>query len=263
MLERYRLDWRAAASLILVETLLGTGCGSSPTAPSGPSLSIIGAVSDTVSRAVAGARVELISGLDAGQFTTTDAMGYFTLKGRLAGGTLSFRITKAGFALFERTVDLSVVGQRVPLTLVPNALLNLAGTHTLTLTADPACSTLPTVAQSRSYNAFITPTSNPALLTIHLDRATFTNDQATATASVAADAVRFDLIGPYHPDLGGFSESLGGGTSFSFWVQGLAETHPGTDVVSGNMYGTIGVFGPGLAHAMCQSYSHLLTLTRQ
>ena len=96
---------RTPGGIVLLMVVLGfAGCsGSSPSAPAPGSqpppgaFFIRGTVSDTAFRPLAGARVEVVDGRQAGLATTADAKGVFSLIGTFDDAT-RFRATKEGHA---------------------------------------------------------------------------------------------------------------------------------------------------------------------
>jgi hypothetical protein len=170
---------RFAAILFL--TLAGASCGehrsvppsvtapspiapSALTAPPGGSLFMRGTVSDTAFRSLAGARVEVVDGPQAGLSTTSDARGEFSLTGLFDDAT-RFRATKEGYVTATRTLQPFCAACNpnwwINFSLeVPAAPVNVAGDYTLTFVADSGCGTLPDEVRTRTYTATIAPASN-------------------------------------------------------------------------------------------------------
>jgi hypothetical protein len=136
-------------------------------APTLPEFRLSGSVRDTASRSLGGSRVEIVAGPNAGTFTTTNEHGRFSMPGSFTG-VVTVRASKDGYTPETMTVPSPRALDRLPATggwdwsmsfdlapLGPSA--NLAGMHTLTLTADRACTTLPQEARTRTYTATITP----------------------------------------------------------------------------------------------------------
>src|SRR5206468_3096412 len=96
---------RMSRAIVLVAAI-GFGCGESrnATPPLTPSSSasvalqqsLSGYVADTAFRAVAGARVEVVDGPQAGLSIVSDAVGQFTYTGTFAS-PVTFRISKDGY----------------------------------------------------------------------------------------------------------------------------------------------------------------------
>ena len=152
-----------------------TGCGSSrplvgpssvPPAP--PPLSVTqvtGYVSDTAFRALAGVRVAVLDGRQAGVAATSDAGGRFSLSGEFDDAT---RFHASRDDLPGATLTLA---QRCPTCAGPRFLYfrlavfdppaNVAGDFALTFTADVSCASLPAEARERTYAVTIAATPDP------------------------------------------------------------------------------------------------------
>ena len=145
-----------------------TGPGAGPAAPAQPvppnnRTSISGNVSDTAFRPLAGARIEVVDGPQAGLATVADASGSFTLVGDLDGNT-QLRASKDGHVAVTTTPAASCPPCNPPryisfsLELVAPSV-NIGGNYSLTFTADPACTAIPSELRTRAYAATVTPTS--------------------------------------------------------------------------------------------------------
>jgi hypothetical protein len=151
------------------------GRGAAPRAtPTGPSLApqavpqpvgnqLAGLVFDSAFRPLAGARVEVLDGPQAGTSTMTDARGQFRLTGTFDDAT-RFTATKDG--------HIASTGTRSPycaacnpnwwihLLLAPvGPPVDLAGNYTLTFSVDGGCVALPDDVRTRTYAATIAPMS--------------------------------------------------------------------------------------------------------
>ena len=157
----------------MIGGLLLTGCDTeTPAAPSiaiptGPTvvatppvgLDVSGMVSDTGLRRLAGAKVEVLNGPQAGNVATTDANGQFGFSGVFDDET-RFRASKDGHEsgvarlgpYCERCNPHRWVYFYLALPVPP---ADLAGDYTLTVFADDACSILPAEARTRTYTAKI------------------------------------------------------------------------------------------------------------
>jgi hypothetical protein len=164
---------RSVLLLAMAQAL--TGCGSShplvgPSSipPATPPLrvnQVTGYVSDTAFRALAGVRVAVLDGPQAGLAATSDAAGRFSLSGEFDDAT-RFQATRDD--LPGATLTLA---QRCPTCTGPRFLYfrlavfdrpaNVAGDYMLTFTADAACTSLPAEARTRSYAATIAATPDP------------------------------------------------------------------------------------------------------
>jgi hypothetical protein len=156
------------AFLVLAQGIAAVSCGSrgsaATTAPSAiVGLPVIGAVQvrgsvyDTAYRTLAGARVEVVDGPQAGLSTTADSRGEFSLAGTF-DDTTRFRATKDGYVTATRTrsanswitFELGVVAPSV----------EIAGDYTMTFVADGSCVTLPDELRTRGYATTIPVTAN-------------------------------------------------------------------------------------------------------
>jgi hypothetical protein len=130
-----------------------------------------GSVTDTASRALAGATVQIVGGPTAGMATTTDDHGRFLMPGTFTG-TATVRASKDGYEPETTALPPSIPpGRSVPLpppgevvrwdmgfSLQPDGpSANLAGVYTLTLSTDSSCTTLPEEARTRTYTVTIVP----------------------------------------------------------------------------------------------------------
>jgi hypothetical protein len=170
------------ALLLFVHGLAGCGrsTSASPGAPSPvaqpvPSgqTQLAGIVFDSAERPLSGARVEVLDGPQAGQWTLSDSTGSYRFTGTFDDVT-RFRATTTGYV--------PAIGTRGPLCaqcnpnwwlyffLQPNGpSTDLTGDYTLTIAADPACSDLPASARARTYTARIAP----AVYGLHPPETTF------------------------------------------------------------------------------------------
>jgi hypothetical protein len=163
------------AGVVLLASLEFAGCGASPTtlAPSGmptavPSVpsgvrSIGGFVLDTGFRPLAGARIEVLDGPQAGAIASADSAGQFSVSGAF-DTTTRFRASKDGYIGATQTWSCSVgicpgvanaqpwLGFYLAVVAPP---VNIAGTYTLTFVVDRACADFPNELRVRNYNATI------------------------------------------------------------------------------------------------------------
>ena len=121
---------------------------------------IPGSVFDTAFRPLAGVKVEIVDGPQAGASVTTDTAGQFSFSGTFIGA-VTFRATKEGYLIATQTLDLSVSRHSCCISfslksLNPSLTLE-AGTYTLTVTADNACKDIPSDLRTRTYTATIMP----------------------------------------------------------------------------------------------------------
>lgn len=279
---------------VVLMALACASCGSSNpiTGPdlrqqtvSGPQRTVSGSVQDAAFRPLAGAQVAIVG---TRLSTVTSADGRFELTGGISS-PLTVRAAKEGYLTETQAFDWP------PCTILPGSAQCLVSTHlgtvfrlesqavdisgdyTVTLSADNACSDLPSEARSRTYSASIVPDS-PARTrySITLQTPTGRDQEAGFEAGVTGDflALRFrldpglvDQIAPnvYVAAHGGASATVVPGAallaatfdgyieycrlkdSSAFPREGCADPTPGQ---------------PGnFAH--CQSRNHRLTFTRR
>ena len=172
-----RFHWfrgsQATVMLLLVAQAFVTGCddqgGSAPVVrgPTEPTRSpaalagepVRGTASDSAFRPLAGARVEILDGPQAGMSTTSDARGDFGFMATV-DDTTRFRASKEGHVTATATIqpacDRCNPSRWVHINLdVLDPPVNLAGHYTLTLAADSACATLPDELRTRTYDATV------------------------------------------------------------------------------------------------------------
>jgi hypothetical protein len=211
----------AAVLLVLIVSLGVAGCGGSPSTPTdarqpapqpapppAPSSTpqLAGIVYDSAERPLSGARVEVLDGPQAGQWTLTDGTGSYGFNGTFDDAT-RFRATLTG--------HVPAIGTRGPrcapcnpnwwlyFFLQPDgASADLTGDYTLTIAADPACSDLPASARARTYTARIAhavyarhPPETTFKLTV--DGASFVSGYGTLDVFVAGSAVTAE-VGDLH-----------------------------------------------------------------
>ncbi len=156
--------------LCLGLALLTGGCGGSPSTPTAarplapqpvPSSTtqLAGIVYDSAARPLGGARVEVLDGPQAGQWTLTDGTGSYGFNGTFDDAT-RFRATMTGHMPATGTRG-AFCAQCHPnwwlyFFLQPDGpSADLTGDYALTIAADPACTDLPTSARERTYKARI------------------------------------------------------------------------------------------------------------
>lgn len=118
--------------------------------------SLFGFVSDTAFRPVAGASVEVMSGPQAGLVTLSNASGGFAFEQDVASPS-TVRAVKEGYTIGTGTSILTSDGRAyVGFSLASlSPPVAIAGTYTLTVTADSACRELPDDVRTRSYPAIV------------------------------------------------------------------------------------------------------------
>jgi hypothetical protein len=288
----YRQLLRVAIALALVQGL--AGCNSSPSkSPSAPSPAppavaqpaasqLAGKVYDSAFRPLAGARVEVVDGPQAGRSTAADAMGNFSLAG-VFDDTTRFRATKDG--------HLAGIGTRGPhcdrcnpnwwlyFYLSPLAPpVNLAGNYAVTFSADSACPGLPTDVRTRTYAATIALAPNPdhpadTMFRMTLSGPPFLDDYKRFDIFVAGDYVS-GWLGDLH-GAPGLVEQIGANTYVTLggWFGGMVAG----STISASFDGVVerceltSEWGSRrncsaeqvVAHAQCASTNHRLILTRR
>ena len=166
-------DMRRHLGLLVL--LFTVGCDNAqlpaqPTAPlPAPTLQefrLTGSVRDTASRPLSAARVEVIAGPNAGTVTTTNERGRFSMPESFTG-VITVRASKDGYAPETTSIPSPRALERLPaggasnwdmsFDLAPlGPSVDLAGLHTMTLTADRACTNLPEAARAHLHrNDFI------------------------------------------------------------------------------------------------------------
>jgi hypothetical protein len=287
----HRQLFRIVLALVLAHGLAGCG-GSKGAAPSAPSsapvavpppnqLQMAGTVSDSGFRHLAGARVEVVDGPQAGTWTLTDAGGEFRLAGTF-DDTTRFKATKEGHIAVTSTLQAHCAPCNpnrwihffLPL-VAPSA--NIAGDYTLTFTADSACAVLPNTV--RTYAATLVPVTSsyhPAntLYNGTVSGAAFLEGYNGFVVGVAGDYIA-GWIGDLHGDPG-FVEQVAPTTYFALGGGAVGSVTDGSTIAAsfdgfldscelqsamGSRYSCTP--GPTAIRAQCNSRNHRLTLTRR
>jgi hypothetical protein len=262
-----------------------TGPGPGPAAPGQPlppnnRTSVAGSVYDTAFRPLAGARIEVVDGPQAGLVTVADASGNFLLAGDLDGST-QFRASKEGHVAVTTTPAASCplcnpqryISFNLELTA---ASVTLAGNYSLTFTADSACTAIPSELRTRTYAAAITPMSHRPKTSFEatLANGTFLEHYRTIWIGVAGDYVAF-WLGDAHGQPGVVEQvapnaylaiegSASGsaeadGSTISMTLAGVIEyCEQGSDM--GTDYACRSSIGPV---PRCNSNNHRVLLTRR
>jgi len=280
--------WTGIALLVFVQGAALAACGdrrlagspmTSPSPPAAPPPTapprndVAGWVLDTADRPVAGARVEVVDGPQAGTSAMSDATGQFSLAGT------TFRATKEGYVSVTQASQTSAPGGRPWIIFHLEGLappVNIAGDYTLTFIADSACTELPNELQTRTYAATVTPAaSRPnTSFDVTVTGAPLLGDYTIFMIGVFGDYLAFNLDweGPV------LVEQVAPNTYLAF--QGAAEASvatSGLSTISASFDGTIeycvltsemGRFyscspGQAVTYARCASKNHRLILTRR
>jgi Carboxypeptidase regulatory-like domain len=134
---------------------------SAVTPPAGPETT--GLVTDSAFRPLAGARVEVLDGPQAGASTLTDTRGAFRFAAVFAAGT-RFRATKEGHVMATETWAVNCPSCGITLRLASDrASIDMTGQYTLTLAADNTCTEPTGDLRSRTYAATVVPLELPDL----------------------------------------------------------------------------------------------------
>jgi hypothetical protein len=220
---------------------------------------------------VQGATVGVVSGIGAGLSTLTDYDGSYRLYG--VAGVVQVKVTKPGYddlvkpftATQDDVLDFPEVHQTA-------AMPSLAGTYTLTLTADPGCPTTPTgvaalpdgFRQQRSY--VVSMTQDGPALTMTLSGAAIMPRENQFTGRVEPDAIAFDIgFGSYGNGLGdGVAEQVSSTQWFVFGGQGHAQRS--SSAMTGHLDGALEVYTPSspttyTLAAQCVASNNSMTLT--
>jgi hypothetical protein len=282
---------RAVVFVVIAYGVASAACGDSPFAPGAPStpsasppqppiesVRIRGAVRDTVFRPVAGARVDVVDGPQAGASTTSSANGEFSLTASFDGST-RFRASKEGHIeqiLTPSSCVLCTPGWIYFILEVVTPPVNLAGSYTVTFVADSSCDSLPGEVRTRSYAATIAPSSyrpNTAF-SVTFDKTPFLEDYKFLTINVAGNDALF-WLGNLEGDPG-LVERVAANTYFAFDGTAAATV---TDVSSiafsldgriescelASEMGTVYSCNPPqvVTRATCASRGHRVILTRR
>lgn len=287
------------ALLLLVPGLAGCGDSPSPVAPTPPSdvnspvnggeligELINGTVHDSALRPLAGARVELIDGPQAGRSTTSRDNGEFSLTGTV-DDTTRFRAIKEGHVTATATIlpicDRCNPKRWVHFYLSPlNAPVALAGDYTLTFTAESTCANLPDELRTRTYAATIAPEN---LSWPGFPAQPDTSFKLTPTGSAFPEGLNgfyLNVAGNYvalslgdHTDPG-ITERVTANTYFAFGGSAALSVDSPVHTIDTAFTGWIDYCvnpqmgerydcspGPAVTLARCESSTHRLRLTRR
>jgi hypothetical protein len=247
-----------------------------------------GSVGDTTQRGIAGARVEVLDGPQAGTTTMTNPIGGFSFRVS-ADDTTRFRASKDGYVPAEGTLKPrcpTCSTRRIDFVLQSaGPSLDLTGDYTFSLMADSACTSLPAEARVRTYPTTIAPAPPSSTATFiatitgssfwTLDGPPFYIDHAAFRILTAGTSVVFDFgIDEYFPDT---VEEIGANTYIAFQGVSIVSVNPPVSIISVPFDGTIEYCearspmgkdydcspGKAVASAQCTSTAHRLILTRR
>jgi hypothetical protein len=244
---------------------------------------LAGTVSDAAWRRLAGARVEVVNGPQAGLSATVDAKGEFRLTGDF-DATTQFRATRDGHVAATWPLPPSCAACRPNFwihfyleSVAPHA--NIAGDYTLTFIADTACVALPDEARTRTYRATVTPASgsgDPAnsWFNVAVTGGTFVEHRNSFMIGVAGDYLKTD-VGDWGHGSPGLVEEIAPNTYLTLGGA-LATSVTDTATISGSFYGAVdrceltSAWGSRYncaddprAPAQCLSQNHQIILTRR
>jgi hypothetical protein len=220
---------------------------------------------------VQGATITVQSGVGAGLSTTTDSNGAYRLYG--VAGAIQVRFSKPGYVDIIKTFTAAQNDVLdFPEATQAAAIPSLAGTYTLTLTADPACPTVTTnrvaplpddFRQPRTYAASLTQ-DGPSV-TVTLTGADIVPGQNQFTGRVEPGAIEFQIgtySSYYYTLFNLIAERLSATQQFEFGGQIHAQRSNGA--ITGRLDGTIEVVtsGPGGTSAQCVAPNNQVTLAR-
>ena len=290
------MTYRTHVGFLLALAVALAGCdadrGPGPSGPSplpqpgpqpAPGIQLAGSVSDAAWRPLAGARVEVVDGPQAGMFTTTNANGEYRLAGAF-DETTHFRATKESHV--AATWPLPAICDRCNPqwwihfyleALTPPA--SIAGDYTLTFVADRACAALPDEVRTRTYAATVTLASRPgepanSRFDVTVTGGTFIEGYNSFTIGVVGNYVKSD-IGDWGHGAPGLVEQISTHTYLT--VGGaIATTVLDTSTIAGSFVGAMercelaGEWGSryscgdgAVSHGRCFSDSHGFSLRRR
>ena len=175
-----------------------------PTEIQRPALRLYGAVSDTAFRRLAGARIEIVGGPEAGTWTTANAEGEFSFAPGTFDDTTQVRAALDGYVTATQTVNRCATCANSNYyayfnLALPVAPVSIAGEYALTFQADSACTDLPTEVRTRNYTATVTANNSDASIPSNTrfiaipGGAPFLADYGAFWIGVAGDYLAFHL----------------------------------------------------------------------
>jgi hypothetical protein len=195
----------------------------------------------TAYRPVAGSQVEVVAGPRTGTIEITDEDGEFAMEG-IFTNSITVRASKDGFQPETRIIPPPNLPPPPPveggewevqLILAPlGPSADIAGLHTLTMTADRSCSSLPSDLRTRTYTAMIDATSRPGFFRVRLSDATFYSEPCPpgrAPDSCHHNQLAIGLAGDYASIRIGIVEQLHG-TGYLAVLGGAAESFGPTGI---------------------------------
>jgi hypothetical protein len=165
----------------------GSGRGTPP-----PTFSLSGRGVDSAGTAVPNAQVVIVSGDGTESSALTDGDGRYQVQG-LPAGVVRVRASKDGYVTWTSTVEVPRTSPADFVLDFTGPSFDLAGSYTVTFTADAACTQLPEAARTRTYKASIAPELSPNRYFVSLSGARFYREGAFV-ASVAGHAGSFTTL---------------------------------------------------------------------
>jgi len=211
-------------------------------APAPVMRTLSGYIYDTAFRPVAGARIEILDGPQAGTATTSTASGTFSYDGTFSI-PVTLRGTKEGYTVGLETARALTDGRGYASFLLTSLAppVPVAGNYTLTITADPACVAFPDDLRTRSFAATVTAGGNsraPAntSFTGYVTGAQFAPYANTFWIGVSGDYVAISTAGE-GPSL---VEQVGPNKYVAFWGEASLSVGPaGVSTISAPFKGSI------------------------
>lgn len=217
---------------------------------------------------LAGARVEVVSGIGAGKATTTDGNGNYRLYG--VAGDVQMRASLDGYESDMKATTIRGNQTHVSFALTPLIKpADLSGDWQLTFEASRACDTLPEIARRRTYTAIIE--QKVSALLVRLSGAEFAPDPAGFLGGlmnqfrgrISGDSVTMKLEAyeyyGMHYDIG---EILPDRSLLT--MTGILTGKATASTISGSFDGTIAILGASrIVIAGCDRPGHQFTFARR
>ena len=221
---------------LVIALLALAGCGESTTAvtapiagsgvtapsPTASAVAMKGTVSDGNFRAIPGARIEVLDGVQAGATTITDSRGEFSFSGTIEDHT-RFRATSDGYSPSVETLQPPCAtcnpSRWVHFMLkAVTPSIDMAGDYTVTFAS--ACANLPADVRTRTYEATIGSAPYNGYVNVPLRGGTFIEGWDSLPMGVESDYVAFwiEIL----------VEQIASNTYLTF--NALAAAHVGTEV---------------------------------
>jgi hypothetical protein len=218
---------------------------------------------------VEGATITVQSGVGAGLSATTDTDGAYRLYG--VAGTIQVKFSKPGYDDVVKTFTATQNDVLdFPEAHQSGGVPSLAGTYTLTLTADPACPTVVThgiaplpddFRQPRSYAASLTQNGPTVTVTLTGSNIVAGRNQFSGRIEPGAIEFQIDSYNYYFNTLYRIAEQLSSTQQFEFG--GQLHTELFGSGIAGRLDGTLEISDDfGGIKAQCVASNNRVTLTR-